>query len=683
MMSPSGTPNPGSLIVRYDFQAWQCLLAILLLLLYSFTLPTTITLEDAGLFQMVCQSGGISHPPGYPLFTMICQGLLPQGGVVAGNFLSAAFAVIAVVLFSQIVWLVSESRSVALLAAAFYGVGQAFWSQAIIIEVYSLAVLLFMGSWLLLSLFTRHRDFRYWYAACLTTGLGLSNHWPLMILSGMALPLVLWSVWPLLLAAMKKPKFWLLSCLLLGLGLLPYAQLVLVKEPEIAVYGPVTSWQEFWRYVSRSLYNDNHAVADFSHKVSYLKWLSTEIFSQYVPLVQVFVLLGFIHSWRKITLSANLVMLLVFLSSTYILMAVVNFEYTSLYRAVFKPYPVISYAALAYWAAMGIHFLTELRLFDRKLPAWQPGVFLLLITTASVFPAMNRSRGGFIENYNRTILEFLPPDAVLFVRGDNQTGPIGYLNRVEKLRTDIEVRDLDNLVFSNRLVSPFAPTTLADAALASYVTSEPRRVFSLVDQIRPSTSWGVVYEYTPETGTATVLHPTMVALLDYLMTLYEEDLLWDEHEQYFLYNRMIAFAGFYRSHVSAYGVESLTERQLRQFEKLQRLFPGQMVMLEHLAARALSPTEQADALLVAAAAEQQMPSVIPLRSEAFFYEYYGKIEAQAGQLAAARAHLTRSLALWRLPDNRAVCTLIEVLQQLDETTEAKALANAYEKSQCP
>jgi hypothetical protein len=45
------------------------------LLLYWLTLPRSLTLGDAGLFQLVCHEGGVGLPPGYPLFTLACQGL--------------------------------------------------------------------------------------------------------------------------------------------------------------------------------------------------------------------------------------------------------------------------------------------------------------------------------------------------------------------------------------------------------------------------------------------------------------------------------------------------------------------------------------------------------------------------------------------------------------------------------
>ena len=66
---------------------WPHLLAVAtaLLLLYLFTAPRTVVLEDDGLFILSSWFLGIEHPPGYPLFILLGKlaTLLPFGsGVV-------------------------------------------------------------------------------------------------------------------------------------------------------------------------------------------------------------------------------------------------------------------------------------------------------------------------------------------------------------------------------------------------------------------------------------------------------------------------------------------------------------------------------------------------------------------------------------------------------------------------
>ena len=88
---------PSAAISKKVIQAG--VIGALALAAYLITMPRLITLEDAGLFQMVCHVGGIGHPPGYPLFTLLCQQLTLQDSVFNGNLISVMFAVGAVMVF--------------------------------------------------------------------------------------------------------------------------------------------------------------------------------------------------------------------------------------------------------------------------------------------------------------------------------------------------------------------------------------------------------------------------------------------------------------------------------------------------------------------------------------------------------------------------------------------------------
>ena len=68
--------------------------------------------------------------------------------------------------------------------------------------------------------------------------------------------------------------------------------------------------------------------------------------------------------------------------------------------------------------------------------------------------ANNRSRDQFAETNARMVFEELEPDAVLFVYGDSETGPLGYFHFAEGLRTDITLLSIQGLVYPNRLFSP-------------------------------------------------------------------------------------------------------------------------------------------------------------------------------------------------------------------------------------
>ncbi|HKI73810.1 MAG TPA: DUF2723 domain-containing protein, partial [Pseudomonadales bacterium] len=111
-------------------------LAIFVLSLATFvlTMPRTITLEDGGLFQMVCHLGGIAHPPGYPLFTVLCRAMVHSPDVMAGNLVSAVFGALAATVFFEVARLIRNDIAFAWVASLAWAWSATFWSQAIIIE---------------------------------------------------------------------------------------------------------------------------------------------------------------------------------------------------------------------------------------------------------------------------------------------------------------------------------------------------------------------------------------------------------------------------------------------------------------------------------------------------------------------------------------------------------------------
>lgn len=142
------------------------------LVLYLTTLAPSVLLADGGEFQFVPYILGIAHPSGYPLYLLLgwaWSHILPIGDVAYRMNLFSAFWAAWAVGLSYLVALrfirlgasgvdPSAARLSALAAAMTFAVGQTFWSQAIIAEVYSLnAFFVALILWLL-----------FWLGDCLT-----------------------------------------------------------------------------------------------------------------------------------------------------------------------------------------------------------------------------------------------------------------------------------------------------------------------------------------------------------------------------------------------------------------------------------------------------------------------------------------------------------------------------------
>jgi 4-amino-4-deoxy-L-arabinose transferase-like glycosyltransferase len=168
-------------------------IAGLAFVLYLGTLAPTVLyyerpeLIDAAMLQVHAPILGITHPTGYPSWTILVHlfTYLPFGDpAYRVNLASAVFGAAAVfVLFFG-----GRQLSGRILAGAVgslaFAVGNVFWSQAVIAEVYTLNALFVASVVLVLLLWRDTRRDRYLLAAAFLMGLSLTNH----VTSGLLLP---------------------------------------------------------------------------------------------------------------------------------------------------------------------------------------------------------------------------------------------------------------------------------------------------------------------------------------------------------------------------------------------------------------------------------------------------------------------------------------------------------------
>ena len=123
----------------------------------------------------------------------MCNQMALSSSVFYGNFISTFFALSTLFVFYLLVVVLLNDSTSALVATFTYAFSATFWSQTIIIEVYSLAAFLFIFSWWLLHKYRQTERISYWYLFCFVTALGLSNHWPLHVLSSLGLVSIFYS----------------------------------------------------------------------------------------------------------------------------------------------------------------------------------------------------------------------------------------------------------------------------------------------------------------------------------------------------------------------------------------------------------------------------------------------------------------------------------------------------------
>ena len=172
------------------------LLGLLLLAVYTYTLlPGLGYTGDTAKFQFLGEILGTPHPTGYPTYILLNHlfvTLFPLGTVAfRANLLSALFAVAAVLFLWRTLRLLGQNHLVSFVASLLFGLTRAFWSQAIVAEVYTLNALFVAAvTYFFLRWHLRRRD-RDFYLACLLYALSFGNHLTMITL----LPAIIYLVW--------------------------------------------------------------------------------------------------------------------------------------------------------------------------------------------------------------------------------------------------------------------------------------------------------------------------------------------------------------------------------------------------------------------------------------------------------------------------------------------------------
>lgn len=201
----SSAPPPPPLFRRIDWIAFG-LTTLLVFIGYLLTLAPDLTLEDSGELAVGSYYAGVPHPPGYPLWTLytwLFTVLLPFSNiawrVAVSSAVAAAFAcgLLALIVSrgsSMMIEGISDLKGIdrrwenliclvsGFVSGMLIGFNGFMWSQAVIVEVYTLSVLSLMAvlACLMRWLYDPSR-LRYLYLSAFFFGLCFTNHQTLIV----------------------------------------------------------------------------------------------------------------------------------------------------------------------------------------------------------------------------------------------------------------------------------------------------------------------------------------------------------------------------------------------------------------------------------------------------------------------------------------------------------------------
>ena len=403
------------------------------------------------------------------------------------------------------------------------------------------------------------------------------------MLSSIGCPFLLYESRSAWLLQIRRPLIWIICLAMLTAGLLPYAVLILTRQPEIALVGPINSAGEFLDYVFRRDYSDTQSGVTMKDKRGLLAWMSNQSLQQVTWVGLSFVLWGLLRSFLILGRNYALSLIGIFVGSSFLLVLLIDFKLESRLRANFKPYPIIAYMTMAIWFALAWRDLVS-RLDIAKIYKALLLMTVILFVGFTNFQKVDRSRLNLADDYGRAVLNSLPKEAVLFLHGDVQVGPIGYLNRVERLRPDVTVYNWNGLVFSNRLVSARAPAKYRDKIVSEFLSTTDRPVFSIDGRLGVTSNYGLYYGYSSLSNPRAryVFIPELELFVDGILMSFFSNEIRDVHEIVFVQKLIRAYARLYADFSINYGSSSLNQTQRARFVAMQETFHGKLRTLDAL-----------------------------------------------------------------------------------------------------
>src|SRR5262245_157729 len=159
---------------------WMVAVGALTFALYAATVRHDVGgPEDSPKFQFVGHVLGTAHAPGYPLYTVLTHffGKLPVGNLAYRiNLFSALMGALACAAAFALSRQLGASRVASIAATLALATGAAFWHNAIVAEVYTLAAAIVALVAVALVSWGRTLDRRRLFAACGWFAAGLGNH---------------------------------------------------------------------------------------------------------------------------------------------------------------------------------------------------------------------------------------------------------------------------------------------------------------------------------------------------------------------------------------------------------------------------------------------------------------------------------------------------------------------------
>ncbi len=431
--------------------------------IYFLTLSPDIYFIDSGELAVVCQTLGIAHPTGYPLYTLLGKAftLIPLKNVIFRlNFLSSIlicftnlFLFLILLEISKIALSPKENNLKiwgAFLGALIFAFTPTLWSEATTNEVYSLNIFLqALIVYLSLSWYNRSqvrndkKTHSLFFLFIFLYGLSFGDHMSTFLLSPALIFLILTRVGKGILNS--KRLLALLLFFILGLSIYLYLPFRAAQKP-LLNWGDPANLTNFLRHISGWQYQ----VWMFSESLGELMGNFKNFCSLLLKGFQIHLLIiGFLGAYRllRINLKIFLFLLIIFCANIFY---GINYSIADI-----DPYFLPSFLVFGIMVGSGLFWILHLlknslfkgrseqdsKYFLKNL-SFLCFFILPLITLKANYFQQDRSKNLLAHEWGKNILRSVKKDAIILTNIWDHYSPWLYLRYIENLRPDVRMVEL-------------------------------------------------------------------------------------------------------------------------------------------------------------------------------------------------------------------------------------------------
>jgi hypothetical protein len=403
---------------------------------YALMISTRFTYGDGPELLVAAHNLGVSHPSGYPLYTMIAHVLtyLPGSDYFCVALVLSAFttAAAAAILHSLLLRAGVSSHYSAVAVLGWTTHFQVVY-QATRVEVYGLHCLFVALALYGVVRFEFDRDLRWVSVAVFGVCLGLANH---LTIAFLILPVLLSLTW--VAPSMMWSSRAIGTCTAiaaLSAMIYLYLPLAALREPEHALlWNDPKTVQRFWFHVTGQEYA---IFRDYDKMVPFFQRFFRTLEKAYFPGMLLIGLLGCIEWWVRARKSA-----LCFLLFTLSILG-----YVSTYRIgdLSTYYPAI-YIPLTCVFAMGLTWIAEVRLGPcHHRRRWMHGGVVILCAVGVAWQGYRSWSNAYserlAEDMSEAVMSDLEEPALVFTSIDAHTFPMWYQTLVRHPQRQVIVVD--------------------------------------------------------------------------------------------------------------------------------------------------------------------------------------------------------------------------------------------------